>query len=126
MKKQIIVAIAAISLVCCKKPEKGEIGPAGQNGNANVSTFNFEVPAWQYNGTVYYYDYYNPEMDNSASVTVYLKQANYQPLPTTDALGGNVTYSCDANNTNLLHLYVNYTSVGSPTGTNTFKVVCIP
>jgi hypothetical protein len=83
IKLLIYLAIAGAIFTSCTKD-----GPAGPEGNANVTSDTFSIPAWSTYSYCYYYDFYTSKLThdiaNSGAVETYLSTDggnNYITLP---------------------------------------------
>lgn len=113
MKKTIIVCLAFLSLALfissCTK--EGDIGPAGKDGNANVSSKYYTVSSWSVPaaGSIYT-DIANSDITqsviDSGSVMVYLNVNNaWTPLPYNRYYSNHfiaTTFQCTAGNVRII------------------------
>jgi hypothetical protein len=127
-----LIAIAGIIVLqsCGKDGAPGATGPAGANGNANVSEITFSVAPGSWNGSlgVYYYTTNDPGIVDASTdiveVSVSMDQIVYEAIPETNILsnGDNMFFAYENGKVS-----IDYTSNGNaPTQTIFFKVSTIP
>lgn len=84
-----LIAFCLIIVSSCKKPEKGDPGPAGKDGNANVKSITHTITNWTYSSPTYIgnipFASITNEIINSGAVLVYAQTAanTYSQLPLT-------------------------------------------
>jgi hypothetical protein len=123
-----MVTIVASVLISCKK---GDTGPQGPDGNANVyGSYNITLNSgdWVSFGTYYYADITVPNI-SQAIVDRGVVMVYEQAIPVWNALPytwGNLSISYDFG-LNIVHIFYENTD-GTQTqipGTRTFRIVCI-
>jgi len=142
MKKSIKLSL--LMLVCasvtvfdaCKKPEKGDTGPAGADGNANVHSQISTVTSWSFSAPVYYADITVPALTeaiaNNGAVLVYMASSGggspYMQLPVTvyPSASYSETFSV-ITATGVVEINIKDSDLTSPSlpSAHTFKIVTI-
>jgi hypothetical protein len=132
MKKTLFTLLmgSALLLNSCVKGDKGDTGPAGANGNANVyGTNSVTVTSWTATTGMYSAQIAVPDITSSVvgtgSVQVYLQYpSEWDGLP--DISNGNIT--AFGFYIGVVNIYVTAVNGGVPTypGSLTFRVVVIP
>jgi hypothetical protein len=136
-KLQLVISITIVSAMTfsgCAKD--GATGPAGKNGNANVTSTNLVNPVWTWDGTSYYsYCTWSPSnltsvVNSSGSVMVYGSDGSggWYALPITLNTSTYQQHQYFDSNTNSVTIYIENSNLSNPNPSSTmqFKVVCIP
>ena len=132
MKKLIFSLTVAVALLSgCAKD--GETGPAGKDGNANVTSSTFTITAWNYSAPVYYADLPVPAITQDildrGAVLAYIVGSGYNlQLPVTIYPSASYSQSWGMNfGLGVCEITVNDSDLTQPNnpGTNTVKVVVI-
>lgn len=130
----LLLVIASTTFNACQKPEKGETGPAGADGNANVQSSVYYVSSYSASGNILYTNIFVSDLtqdivDNGA-VLVYIEttSGSYSQLPITTAASTTVDLLIEAihsaYNVQVQFSFSNNTLPGNP-GLIKFKIVTI-
>lgn len=130
----ILLLIVSTTFNACQKPEKGETGPAGANGNANVQSSVYYVSSYSTSGNILYTNIFVSDLtqdivDNGA-VLVYMETSSgaYSQLPITLAASSTVDLLIEpihsAYNVQVQFSFSNNLLPGNP-GLTKFKIVTI-
>ncbi|MCD6019864.1 MAG: hypothetical protein K0S53_2985 [Bacteroidetes bacterium] len=139
MKIKVMMAILAIAVAFtgCQKPEKGEAGTPGKDGNANVKSITLNVTGWSWDATNYwrYSSWTNvsilsQDVIDGGAVMLYqkLSTGEYIALPITANLSSTVQeHDFFFYGTNTLKIIIEKSDLTdlNPPG-YTYKLVCIP
>lgn len=135
------IIVFGVLISSCKKPEKGDTGAAGKNGNANVSSTILTVYSWTWDATNYWrYANFSSvplityDIANSGMVMLYQKTSSGSyiavPVTQTTATGSTVEHDWFVYGTGQLSVYIENADLTDPISqipqpTN-YKLVCIP
>lgn len=136
---KITIAIAAmiLALTGCKKPEKGEAGTPGKDGNANVKSTTLNVTVWNWDATNYWrvsswtgVSILTQEVIDGGAVMLYqkLNSGEYIALPITANVSSTIQeHDFFFAGTGTLRIINEYSDLSDPNPSSaTYKLVCIP
>lgn len=139
MKLKTIIAIVVImaTFTACQKPEKGDAGTPGKDGNANVQSTSLNVTGWTWDATNYwrYSSWTNvslltQDVIDGGAVMLYQKMSSgeYIALP----ISANVTSTVQEHdfffyNVGTLKIIIENSDLSDPNPAGyLYKLVCIP
>ena len=119
----LVVLSSLLSTGCTKEGKQGEQGVAGRDGNANVSSYTFDVYAgdWSSNSVFLYNPNITQSIVNSGAVQVYMESSPYSGIWAALPLSISGTEIIHAHQLN----YVEIIASPQPSSHERFKMVVI-